>query len=387
MRLKTTGVLVLVVSASATLAAMFVPVDVRNVPVERVTANLERELAAKPKDVGILINLARVHAMAFAQKRDTVPSAVPMGLKPAWEKTPYLGQGAPEHKQPDVRATEDLQAQAAARIHLEKAILRYREALKHAPDNLIARMGLGWALAQAGDRFGAISTLRQLAPRSGPADQATGEVIFMGQRSLFEEAARYLIPLLDPVTDREEIAELRKRVREIEQQPRAVTPIVIPLADGLSARDIEDHGGAVAFDADGSALPKRWTWIKPNAAWLVFDRYYERRITSGLQLFGSVTFWLFWQNGYDALRSLDDNGDGSIAGRELDGLSLWQDRDSNGVSERDEVRPVTAWRIASLSCAYEHDPRHPDEIAFSPKGVTFQNGVVRPTFDLILRQR
>ena len=386
MRLKTTSILVLTLSASATLAAMFVMTDVRNVPVERVTANLEQQLAKNPKDVGILVNLARVHAMAFAQKRETVPSARPAGTgKPEWEKTPYLGQGAPEHKQPDVRATEDQAVQAAARVHLEKAILRYREALKHAPDSLIARMGLGWALAQAGDRFGAIATLRQLAPRSGPADQTAGEIIFMGERSLYEEAARYLIPLLDPVTDREEIAELRKRVREIEQQPRAVTPIAIPLADGLAARDIEDHGGSVAFDADGSGLPKRWTWIRPNAAWLVFDRFNERRITSGLQLFGSVTFWLFWENGYDALRSLDDNGDVSISGRELDGLSLWHDQNSNGVSERGEVKPVSEWGIASLSCAYEHDPHHPDEIAFSPKGVTFVDGRVRPTYDLLLR--
>lgn len=207
----------------------------------------------------------------------------------------------------------------------------------------------------------------------------------MGERTLFEEAARYLIPLLDPVTDRDEIADLRKGVKDAEGQGRVITPIAIPLEDGLAAADIEDHHRQVAFDADGSGLPKRWTWIRPDAAWLVFDRFDERRITSGLQLFGSVTFWLFWQNGYDALRSLDDNGDGSIAGRELEGLSLWQDRNSNGVSERDEVRPVTAWGIASLSCAYEHDPHHPDEIAFSPNGVTFQNGAVRPTFDLILR--
>jgi hypothetical protein len=117
----------------------------------------------------------------------------------------------------------------------------------------------------------------------------------------------------------------------------------------------------------------------------VFDRHREGRVTSGLQLFGSVTFWLFWENGYDALRSLDDNGDGAIAGLELDGLSLWRDRNSNGVSERGEVRPASEAGVVSLSTAYVHDPRHADEIAWSPKGVTLANGAVRPTFDLILR--
>jgi hypothetical protein len=386
MRIRPAVIALFVLAASASVVAIFRPVDVRNVPVERVTANLERELADKPRDVGILVNLARVYAMAYAQKRDSVPSAVPMGVgKPAWEATPYLGQGAPEYKQPDVRQTDDRDAQATARVHLEKAIGRYREALKHDPYHPVATMGLGWCLAQAGDRTAAIPTLRRLAPRAGPATDPSGPIVFMGQRTLFEEAARYLIPLLDPAVDRDEIADLRKHVKALEEQPRAITPIAIPLADGLAATDIEDHSRSVAFDADGSGRPRRWTWIRPNAAWLVFDHFDEGRITSGLQLFGSVTFWLFWQNGYDALRSLDDNGDGAIAGRELEGMSLWHDRNSNGVSEYDEVKPVAAWGIASISWAYEHDPRHPDEIAFSSKGVTFASGTVRPTFDLLLR--
>jgi len=359
------------------------------VPVERVTANLERELVQKPKDVKTLINLARVHAMAFAQKGEEVPSAAPMGIgTPKWESAPYLGPGAPGHMQPQVRSTNDPKAQAGARVHLDKAIARYREALAIDPGNVVAMMGLGWTLAQAGDRPGAVAALRDVVARAWPGDQKGGfgpDVVFMGYRYLTEEAARYLIPLLDPVKDRDEINDLKKKASTLERQPRAVTPIAIPLEDDLTAADIEDHRRIVAFDADGSGFQKRWTWIRPNAAWLVFDRFNERRITSGLQLFGSVTFWLFWENGYDALRSLDDNGDGAIAGRELDGLALWHDRNSNGVSEHGEVKPVTAWGIASLSCSYEHDPGHSDEIAFSPKGVTFQNGTVRPTFDLILR--
>ena len=388
MNLRSASVIILTACASATLTAMFVAIEVRNVPVERLTANLEQQLAKNPKDVGILINLARIHAMAFAQKRDTVPSARPMGTgKPEWEKTPFLSQGAPEFKQPDVRTTEDQAIQATARVHLEKAIARYREALKHSPGHLIATMGLGWALAQAGDRFGAIATLRLLAPRSGPAEQTGGEVIFMGERSLYEEAARYLIPLLDPTTDKAEIADIRKHVKALGEQPRAITPIAIPLEDGLAAADVEDRARAVTFDADGSGLQKRWTWIRPNAGWLVFDRYTEGRITSGLQFFGNVTFWLFWTNGYDALRSLDDSGDGALSGRELAGLAIWRDANANGVSDRGEVRPVADWGIRSISTTFEHDATHPDEIAFSARGVTFQDGTVRPTFDLILRSR
>ena len=384
MRLKTFGLL-LALCASATLAAEWVQVYVRDVPVERLTANLERELAATPKDVGILVNLARVHAMAFAQKRDSVPSAVRNGLKPSPERAPWLGNGAPAHALPEVRTSNDPKTLAAARVQLDKAIARYREVLAIDSGNLVARLGLGWCLIQAGDRPGAVAALRDVVARAWPLDQKPAYPPFAGFRLLTEEAAHHLVPLLDPAQDGAEIEDLKRKTKELERLGRMITPIAIPLEDNLAAADIEDVGASLAFDADGSGLPKRWTWIRPNAAWLVFDRFDERRITSGLQLFGSVTFWLFWENGYDALRSLDDNGDGAIAGRELGGLSLWHDRNANGVSERGEVKPVAAWGIVSLSTAYEHDPQHPDEIAFSPRGVTFANGTVRPTFDLILR--
>jgi len=197
---------------------------------------------------------------------------------------------------------------------------------------------------------------------------------------------RYLIPLLDAERDRAEIERLRRDARELERKGRFITPIAVPLEDGLTALDVEDSNASVAFDADGSALAQRWTWIRSNAAWLVFDRHAEGRITSGLQLFGSVTFWLFWENGYRALAALDDDGDGAIAGRELEGFALWHDRNGNGLSEGGEVRPVAEWGVVSLSTRYEHDASHPDEIAVSPRGVTLRNGTVRPTFDLLLRR-
>ena len=125
--------------------------------------------------------------------------------------------------------------------------------------------------------------------------------------------------------------------------PRWVTPLVVPLDDDVALRDLIDPQARVLFDADGSGIPRPWSWIRPKAAWLVFDRNGQGRITSALQWFGSVTFWLFWHNGYEALRSLDDNGDGAVSGRELQGLAIWRDENANGVSEPGEVRPATSW--------------------------------------------
>ena len=104
-------------------------------------------------------------------------------------------------------------------------------------------------------------------------------------------------------------------------------------------------------------------------------------------MFGSVTFWLFWDNGYQAMRALDDDGDGRLAGQELAGLAIWQDRNGNGAAEPGEVKSLASWGIASLSCAYEWDDTNPDSIAFSTAGVMFVDGTTRPTDDIVLQQR
>ena len=366
---------------SATLSAMFVPVDIENVPVERVVANLERQVSERPTDAGLRVNLARVHAMAYAEKRTTIPTGTIRGGTSTI--VPWVGEATPEFQQFRVRPSSDPKAAAIARQHLAKAIARYREALEITPSDLIAKLGLGWTLVESGDTTGAISTLREVVAQSEARDRR-GPGVMMAFRSLTEEAIHYLVPLLDPVRDLAEINRLRTTAKELDRMPRAITPIVVPLSHHIRALDIVNPHASVAFDLDGSALPQRWTWIRPTAAWLVFDKHGRGSITSGLQLFGSVTFWRFWRQGYDALRSLDDDGDGQIAGPELEGFALWHDRNADGRSDPGEVRPIGDWGIVSLSCEYQHDAGHPDEIAMSLRGVTFRNGTTRPTFDLVL---
>ena len=55
---------------STQLAAIYMRIETRQVPTDRLIANLERELKADPTNVQTVINLARLHAMAFALKAD-----------------------------------------------------------------------------------------------------------------------------------------------------------------------------------------------------------------------------------------------------------------------------------------------------------------------------
>src|SRR5262249_47414087 len=130
----------------------------------------------------------------------------------------------------------------------------------------------------------------------------------LGAQWIVVEAAGYLKPLLDVDKDKAELTELDERSAKLQRLPRPMTPIAIHLNDGLAARDIAAREARVSFDADGSGQQKTWSWLKPNAAWLVYDQSGTGRPDSALQLFGSVTFWCFWDNGYQALRALDNNG-------------------------------------------------------------------------------
>ena len=83
---------------------------------------------------------------------------------------------------------------------------------------------------------------------------------------------------------------------------------------------------------------------RARAGWLVYDADGGSCITSALQWFGNVTFWLFWPNRYAALAALDDNHDGELAGGEIAHLAIWRDANMNGVSEPGEVLPLSAHR-------------------------------------------
>jgi tetratricopeptide (TPR) repeat protein len=356
--------------------------EVRMVPIDRLAKNLEALVARDPNNVQLRVNLARAHAMAYALKKSELPVATSLENQGA-----YFGWGnneaIPFKNTPEVSA-----AQAkAAQTQLAMAIAKYREALAVGPYDLVANLGYAWCLAQSGDRTAAIAAYRKTIDLAWQIEQKPRSAMH-GDASITEEAATYLVPLLDRTRDAAEIAFLQERIRIIDKvTTRYITPIAIPLAPGLTVGDLRDEDASVLFDADGSGVPKRWTWITPRAGWLVSDIRREGRIQSALQLFGNVTWWLFWNNGYEPLRALDDDGDGRMTGRELTGIAIWRDANTNGVSDAGEVRPLSEWKIISLSYAFRYDSTDRDEIAYSPSGVTFTDGSVRPTYDLILHRK
>src|SRR5262249_31066531 len=162
----------------------------------------------------------------------------------------------------------------------------------------------------------------------------------------------YLLGLLKPKTDKAEIAALRLRIKEVPawwRDRRWVSPIVVPLRDGLGVESLVNRSARVAFDADGTGGKENWTWVSRDAGWLVLAPPGRGRVTSALQLFGWVSFGMSWDDGYQALGALDDNGDGVLTGKELEGLAIWQDLNGNGVCDPGELKALADWGIVALS--------------------------------------
>ena len=360
------------------LGAMYAAYDLEQVPVDRLVANLEVIAKERPNDVWVQVNLGRAHGMAYAQKTETVLAARERAApNNQWPFVELSAPFVPFRVQP----TSDPIKQASAAAHLRAAIEHFRKALEINASHGIPRLSLGWCLEQSGDKAGAIATYREVIARNAPVDPTTGAGSPDRNMYVAEEAIRYLIPLLDPAQDAAEIASLRQRQEKIRGFPRPITPVVIPLHDDMSLREIVGCDKTVKFDLDGTGSAP-WTWISSDAAWLVYDQIGRAEIRSGLQFFGSVTFWMFWENGYDAMGALDDDHDGRLAGSELRYLSLWRDLNGNGVSDRGEVQSPSAYDIVSLSYDYA---LMPDQTPFVARGVEFRDGSTRPTWDVFLQ--
>jgi len=368
--------------------ARFRRVETQDVPLARLLDNAEKKLGSDglrdpaaallkhPELLDDVALLARLHALGWALNKQE-PS-INKETQALWFG--YLPSIVPWGRRADPEPRTD-----AVKAHLDEAIRLYRVARVGHQDRIDLALGLAWCLAQQPDaaaRKEAKAMLRQLGDDAW-VEEGKRESWGMGQYGVASEAAAYLVPLLDKDKDAAEIAKLEARQRKVADMPRPITPIVVPLGDDTTLAGNIDADAAVRFDLDGSGRARAWGWVRPSAAWLVWDRDHDGQVTSGLDLFGSVTFWMFWRDGYAALAALDDDGDGLVSGDELAGLALWQD-DGDGVAEPGEVVPVGDVGIVALRT---DAALMADGVPWVDDGVVFADGTMRPTWDWISQGR
>jgi hypothetical protein len=271
--------------------------------------------------------------------------------------------------------------------HLRASIEAYRKARSFEPSNLRTRVALAFAYDRARKPAHALNELRYVANqglrRLPRPSKAGAEMSDWEMHTVLSEAQAHLELVARTLRDKRLAAQLKRRL-ELAPPAVYVTPILVPLKAHEGFEALVDFNSDVSFDFAGQGQQLRAGWIRTTAAWLVWDPKEKGRINSGFQMFGSVTWVSSWDNGYLALGALDDNGDGQLAGAELAGLSLWQDADSDGVSDKGEVRTLASHGVVSLKYGHE---RAETRYWISAGGVTFADGRTWPTYDWQLRPR
>ena len=385
----------LIIAAAAVLvaapaAAIFIRAG-EPVPLERLFRNVSDHVRRTPKDPQAHYTLGRLHSLAFVKSATAVHVISAPGKLPAFP--PYESVKV----QPDQSKRTD-----AALKHLTASIRSYTTATRLDPKSSLYWMGLGWMLEQGAPyagRAGAPWTAEGAKRRASEwldrslgayrkayaldyrKDLQAGHIGPGADTAISLEAGEGILRILGKrkldAAGRSEHARVRKTVRQLAALPRAVTPIILPLDAPAPLAGLLSRGFA-RFDLAGDGRAERWPWVNPSTGILVWDPERTGRITSGTQLFGTATWSMYWRDGYEALAALDDNRDQRLAGRELNGLAVWRDRDGNAVSDPGEVLPLSAYGITGIATAPEG--RRGDG-PFHSAGIELRDGRRLPSYD------
>lgn len=119
-------------------------------------------------------------------------------------------------------------------------------------------------------------------------------------------------------------------------------------SNGVYLPHIYKDGRVVEFDINGDGFVDLTEWVGKNDGLLI--QYDASKPVSGAQLFGDADGFI---NGYEKMRSLDADENGTLEGQELATLSVWQDKNLNAKVDAGEIQSLSALKITELKV--DHD--------------------------------
>jgi hypothetical protein len=387
--------------AAVALLGHFAPPT--NAPVERLLSNVGAYVKSHPQDANGYYTLGRIHYLAFELNATTLDYWDGEPIRPMAGALPGRAVDAGRHAR---GLTETERA-----THLSEALRLLKKSVELEPANGLYELGLA-CIYEDGASGANASEWREEATRHYLAafqlsidhDEKLQTMPVHGIRELvsYEAGESYSrlvrqrgirpaepVQIVGEVPERYSEARILKlveaKIAKLQRLPRGgITPIVLSLRSGVSLADLLAPATHVTFDLDGTGRAQSYPWLQSEAAFLVWDPEHNGRITSGRQLLGTVTWWMFWEDGYHALAALDDDQDGWLTGRELAGLSLWFDRNQNGASDPGEVIPVEQAGIVALAVRAEGSD---GRCLMNVQGVRFKDGRLLPSWDWVAAPR
>ena len=165
-------------------------------------------------------------------------------------------------------------------------------------------------------------------------------------------AADDIVPLFKP-ENRPGVNSEIKKILEGEEPgygnaPYVKSPLAIDLdGDGIATYAIKN---GVYFDIDSDGFAEKTAWLNAKDAFLAIDRNKNGVIDDASELFGDLTA----ENGFEALKAMDSNGDGVIDANDAgwEELMLWVDAVNDGVSQSEELISVADAGIERIELNY-----------------------------------
>jgi hypothetical protein len=144
-------------------------------------------------------------------------------------------------------------------------------------------------------------------------------------------------------------------------------PLIVDTArDGYKLTSVEN---GVRFDLNADGVPEQvaWTRRESDDAFLAMDRNGNGRIDDGSELFGNNTPaapempGVTTPNGFEALKFVETSSYGRSERNEVitardaafSQLALWRDLNHNGLSEPDELQPVSESGLEAINTEYK----------------------------------
>ena len=138
-------------------------------------------------------------------------------------------------------------------------------------------------------------------------------------------------------------------------------PLVLDFdGDGFEILSVKD---GVYFDTDARGLVEKGEWIAADDALLAIDLNGDGIINDGRELFGTSTFLADGttaKDGFSALAQYDINQDGVIDEQDevFGKLKVWQDRNSDGISQESEIFSMSDLGLQSISLDRKDEDGH-----------------------------
>jgi Ca2+-binding RTX toxin-like protein len=128
-------------------------------------------------------------------------------------------------------------------------------------------------------------------------------------------------------------------------------PIAIDLGgDGFQFINVDDSN--VFLDVNGDGVKRRTSWVGPSDGMLAFDENGNGKVDAPTEI-SFARFLSGAQTDLEGLRAFDTNHDGNFSSLDAkwSSFGVWQDANSNGVSDAGEFKSLSAMGIQSITLA------------------------------------